>query len=146
MFTQTFSRAGFRVNEATLVEPYTGGKFRVAQVEDDYRVGNDLKAATMQSIAIGMKNAQIPYIALGTLDVGLADKDPATGLARVAVTVNARVLDLTQQIPDTIASVGPVQYAGVGPTEDEARTAALKLAANNAARELTAQLTNLGVK
>ena len=146
VFTQTFSRAGFRVNEATLVEPYTGGKFRVAQVEDDYKIGNDLKAATMQSIALGMKNAQIPYIALGTLDVGLADKDPATGLSRVAVTVNARVLDLTQQIPDTIASVGPVQYAGVGPTEEEARTAALKLAASNAARELTAQLTNLGVK
>ena len=146
VFTQAFSRAGFKVNEATLVEPYTGGKFRVAQVEDDYKVGNDLKAATMQSIALGMKNAQIPYIALGTLDVGLADKDPATGLSRVAVTVNARVLDLTQQIPDTIASVGPVQYAGVGPTEDEARTAALKLAASNAARELTAQLTNLGVK
>ena len=67
-------------------------------------------------------------------------------MARVAVTVNARVLDLSQQIPDTIASVGPVQYAGVGPSEDEARTAALKLAASSAARELTAQLTNLGVK
>ena len=146
VFTQTFSRAGFRVNEASLVEPYTGGRFKVAQVEDDYRVGNDLKAATMQSIAAGMKTAQIPFIALGTLDVGLADKDPATGMARVAVTVNARVLDLSQQIPDTIASVGPVQYAGVGPSEDEARTAALKLAAGNAARELTAQLTNLGVK
>ena len=146
MFTQTFSRAGFRVNEASLVEPYTGGKFKVAQVEDDYKAGNDLKAATMQSIALGMRNAQVPYVALGTLDLGLADKDPATGMARVAVTVNARVLDVTQPIPDTIASVGPVQYAGVGPTEDEARTNALKLAANNAARELTSQLTNLGVK
>ena len=146
VFTQTFSRAGFRVNEASLVEPYTGGKFKVAQVEDDYKAGNDLKAATMQSIALGMRNAQVPYVALGTLDLGLADKDPATGMARVAVTVNARVLDVTQPIPDTIASVGPVQYAGVGPTEDEARTNALKLAANNAARELTSQLTNLGVK
>ena len=146
VFTQTFSRAGFKVNEATLIEPYTGGKFKVSQVEDDYKIGNDLKANTMQSIALGMKNAQIPYIALGTLDVGLADKDPATGLNRVAVTVNARVLDVTQVIPDTIASVGPVQYAGVGPTEDEARNNALKLAANNAARELTSQLTQLGLK
>ena len=67
-------------------------------------------------------------------------------MQRVAVTVNARVLDVTQTIPDTIASVGPVQYAGVGPTEGEARTNALKLAANNAARELTSQLTNLGLK
>ena len=146
VFTQTFTRAGFKVNEASLIEPYTGGKFKVAMVENDYKAGNDLQSATMQAITQGMKNAQIPYIALGTLDLGLADTDPQTGMQRVAVTVNARVLDVTQAIPDTIASVGPVQYAGVGPTEAEARTNALKLAANNAARELTSQLTNLGLK
>jgi hypothetical protein len=39
-----------------------------------------------------------------------------------------------------------VQYAAVGPTEDEARTNALRLAANNAARDLTTQVTNLGVR
>jgi len=146
VFTQTFSRAGFKVNEATMVEPHTGGAFKVAMVENDYKAGNDLQSTTLQSIVQGMKNAQIPYIALGTLDLGLADTDPQSGLQRVAVTVNARVLDVTQTIPDTIASVGPVQYAGVGPTELEARNNALKLAANNAARELTAQLTNLGLK
>jgi len=146
VFTQTFSRAGFKVNEALLVEPYTGGKFKVSQVEDDYKSGNDLQAATMQAITQGMRQAQIPYIALGTLDLALADLDPGTGLQRVAVTVNARVFDVTQPIPDTIASVGPVQYAAVGATELEARNNALRLAANNAARELTAQLTNLGLK
>ena len=146
VFTQTFTRAGFKVNEASLIEPYTGGKFKVSMVENDYKAGNDLQSITMQNITQGMKNAQIPYIALGTLDLGLADTDPQTGMQRVAVTVNARVLDVTQNIPDTIASVGPVQYAGVGPTEAEARTNALKLAANNAARELTSQLTNLGLK
>jgi hypothetical protein len=145
VFTQTFSRAGFKVNEASLVEPYTGGRFKVSQVEDDYKVGNDLKASTMQSIAAGMKTAQIPFMALGTLDVGIADKDPQTGLMRVSVSVNARVFDLSSAIPDTIASVGPVQYAGVGPNEEEARTAALKLAANSASRELATQLNNLGV-
>lgn len=146
VFTQTFTRAGFKVNEASLIEPYTGGKFKVSMVENDYKAGNDLQSATMQAITQGMKTAQIPYIALGTLDLGLADTDPATGMQRVAVTVNARVLDVTATIPDTIASVGPVQYAGVGPTEIEARNNALKLAANNAARELTSQLTNLGLK
>jgi hypothetical protein len=146
VFMQTFTRAGYKVNEASLVEPYTGGKFKVSMVENDYKAGNDLQSSTMQGITQGMKNAQIPYIALGTLDLGLADTDPQTGMQRVAVTVNARVLDVRETIPDTIVSVGPVQYAGVGPTEAEARTNALKLAANNAARELTAQLTNLGIK
>lgn len=146
VFTSTFARAGFKVSEAALVEPYTGGQFKVSMVEDDYKSGNDMKSATLQSVVRGMRTAQIPYVAVGTLDVGMADQDPSTGLVRVGVTVNAKIYDVTQTIPDTIASVGPVQYAGMGPTEDEARTNALKLAANNAARELTSQVTNIGVR
>jgi hypothetical protein len=146
VFTSTFARAGFKVSEAALVEPYTGGHFKVAAVENDYKSGMDLKSSTLQSMVAGMRTAQIPYVALGTLDVGMADKDPSTGLMRVSVTVNGKILDISQTIPDTIASVGPVQYAGTGPTEDEARTNALKLAANNAARELTSQVTNIGVR
>lgn len=146
VFTAQFNKAGFKVSEAALVEPYTGGHFKVAAVEADYRTGMDLKAATLHAMVQGMRTAQIPYIALGTLDVGMPDKDPNTGLLRVGVTVNAKLLDIGQPIPDTIASVGPVQYAGLGPTEDEARTNALKLAANNAARELVSQTTNLGVR
>jgi hypothetical protein len=146
IFTATFARAGYKVSEAALVEPFTGGRFKVSAVEDDYKSGNDLKTSTLQSIVAGMKTAQIPLFAIGTLDVGLAGQDAATGLIRVAVTVNAKVMDVTQSIPETVAAVGPVQYAGVGPTEDEARTNALKLAATTAARELNSQLVNIGTK
>lgn len=146
VFTSNFTKAGFKVSEAAMVEPYTGGHFKVAAVESDYKSGMDLQSSTLLSMVSGMRVAQIPYIALGTLDVGMADQDPGTGLQRVSVTVNAKILDISQTIPDTIASVGPVQYAGMGPTEDEARTNALRLAANNAARELTSQVTNLGVR
>ncbi|VVE90048.1 hypothetical protein PBR20603_04026 [Pandoraea bronchicola] len=146
VFTSTFAKAGFKVNEAALVEPYTGGQFKVANVENDYKSGMDLKPATLASMVSGMRVARMSYIALGTLDVGLADRDPNSGLMRVAVTVNAKLLDIGQTIPDTIASVGPVQYAGTGPTEEEARTNALRLAANNAARELTSQITNLSLR
>lgn len=146
IFSQIFTRAGFKVNEASFIEPYSGGRFSVAMVENDYRTGNDMKASTLQNVAAGMKNAQIPFVAIGTLDVGLSDTDRATGGRRVTITVNARILDVTQPIPDTVASVGPVQYAGVGSTEEEARANGLRLAANNAARDLTSQLTNLGLK
>lgn len=146
VFTSNFTRAGFKVNEAAMVEPYTGGHFKVSALEDDYKSGQDLKGSTLASVVAGMRTAQMAYIALGTLDVGMPGKDPSTGLMRVAVTVNGKILDIRQTIPETIASVGPVQYAGVGPTEDEARTSALSLAANNAARDLTSQVTNLGVR
>lgn len=146
VFTSTFSQAGFKVNEAAMVEPYTGGHFKMAGVEDDYKAGMDLKPATLQSVVLGMRTAQLPYVALGTLDVGMADKDPGTGMVRVSVTVNAKILDISQTIPETISAVGPVQYAGLGPTEEEARTNALRLAANSASRELTSKVTNIGLR
>ena len=146
VFTKAFSQAGYSVKEAAVVEPYTNGLFQLAKVEDDYKSGNDLKAATQQAVVKGMRAANMSYVAMGTLDVGVTGKDPSTGLVRVSVTVNAKIMDITQTIPDTVASVGPVQFAGVGPTEDEARTNALRLAATGAARELTSQATNLAIR
>lgn len=146
VFTGLFARAGFDVIEAGMAEPSTGGHFSVAKVEADYQAGNDLKSATLQSIATGMRTAGVPYVALGTLDIGVPGKDPATGLVRIGVTVNAKVYNVSRAIPSTQAAVGPVQYAGVGPDEASARGSALKLAANNAARELTSQLTAKGIQ
>ena len=142
VFTRIFTTAGFRVAEAAYVEPLSGGKLSVAAVEEDYKSGNDLKSITLQNIAGGLRNAGVPYLAFGTLDVGVLDKDPASGLWRVAVTVNAKILNVASAIPENVAAVGPVQYSGVGPSEDEARTNALKLAADSAARELVSQVTN----
>jgi hypothetical protein len=145
VLTGAFHQAGFRVTEATDVEPYSGGKLHVVVVQEDYQSGADLKSQTLQDVEAGLRNAKIPYLTLGTLDIGFANPDPATGLLRVPVTVNAKVLDLSDMIPDTVATVGPVQYAGLGPTEAEAQTNALKLAAQSAAKELISQLDNAGV-
>src|SRR6266404_9773681 len=140
-----FHQAGFRVIEATDVEPYSGGKLHVVVVQEDYQSGKDLKSQTLQDMEAGLRNAKIPYLTLGTLDIGFANPDPATGLLRVPVTVNAKVLDLSDMIPDTVATVGPVQYAGLGPTEREAQINALKLAAQSAAKELISQLNSAGI-
>jgi hypothetical protein len=145
VLTGAFHQAGFRIVDAAQVEPYSGGKLHVVAVQDDYRSGMDLKSQTLQDVEAGLRNAKIPYLMFGTLDVGFANPDPATGLLRVPVTVNAKVLDLGNMIPDTVAIVGPVQYAGLGPTEAEAQTNALKLAAQNAAKDLIGQLNSAGV-
>lgn len=144
--TQIFKTSGYRVVEAQFVEPMTNGKLKVAAIEDDYKSGNDLKSVTLQNAVAGLRTAQVRYFALGTLDVGQVGNDPATGLQRVSVTVNAKVIDAGQGIPESVAVAGPAQYAGVGPTEDEARTNALKLAAQSTARELTSQLANAGLR
>jgi hypothetical protein len=143
VFVSQFTQAGYDVIEAAMVETST---FKIANIESDYKSGNDLQPQTLRAIALGMKENQIPYIALGTLDVGMAGKDPQTGLMRVAVTVNAKVWDVTKPIPRTRVAVGPVVYSGVGPTEDEARGNALKSAANNAAQELSSRMVAMGIR
>lgn len=143
VFVAQFSQAGYDVIEAAMVE---SDKFKVSEIEGDYKSGNDLQPKTLRAIAAGMKEAQIPYIALGTLDVGLPAKDAQTGLMRVAVTVNAKVWDVTRAIPRTRVAVGPVAYSGVGPTEAEARGNALKSAASSAAQELSSRMTTMGLR
>ncbi|MBS0434638.1 MAG: hypothetical protein JSR75_07070 [Proteobacteria bacterium] len=143
VFIAQFSQAGYDVIEAAMVE---SEKFKVSEIEADYKSGNDLQPKTLRSIAAGMKEAQIPYIALGTLDVGFPAKDAQTGLVRVSVTVNAKVWDVTRPIPRTRAAVGPVVYSGVGPSEEEARGNALKSAANSASQELSSRMTTMGLR
>ncbi len=145
-FTGIFAKAGFDVVEAAYVEPQSKGLLSVKSIERDYETGNDLAPETLRNTTEGLKNAQIPYLALGTLDVGTKDTDPATGLFRVYVTVTGKVMDLTTRFPKVVSSVGPVQFAGTGPTESVAQTNALKLAADNAARELVSQINNIGVR
>lgn len=143
VFVSVFSQAGYDVIEAAMVE---SPKFKVVEVENDYKAGNDLQPATLRAIASGMREATIPYVALGTLDVGLPEKDPQTGLVRVSVTVNAKVWDVTKPIPRTRVAVGPVAYAGVGPNEDVARGNALKSAASSAAQELSSRMSTMGIR
>lgn len=142
-----FHQAGFRVKAAADVEAYSGGKLHLTAVQKDYTSDKDLKPQTLLDVETGVRNAKIPYVTLGTLDVGFADQspDPATGLVRVPVEVNIKVLDLGDTIPDTVASVGPVTYSGLGHTEEEAQVNGLKLAAQKAAKELISQLDNAGV-
>jgi hypothetical protein len=143
VFISAFSQAGYDVVEAAMVE---SEKFKIADIEADYKSGNDLQSKTLRAIASSMKDNGVPYVALGTLDVGLASKDPQTGLMRVDVTVNAKVWDVTKAIPRTKAAVGPVTYSGVGPNEGVARGNALKSAASSASQELSSRMTTMGIR
>lgn len=145
VFTGVFAQAGFQVVEAGYVEPSSGGHLRISALENDFKTGNDLQPATMREAVLGLQSAQVPYLALGTLDVGMQDTDDTTGLTRVYVSVTAKLVDVTTRFPRTVASVGPVQYAGTGPDANVAQTNALKLAADSAARELVAQTHNADV-
>jgi len=146
VFTGEFRKAGFKVLEAEAVAPYTHGHLNLDAINTDYKSHDELQPNTLADVVSGLRSVNIPYLAVGTLDVGLTEKDPSTGLLRVSVTVNAKLLDVSDIIPNDVAVVGPVQYAGLGPTEMEAQTNALKLAAQSVSRELISQLNNQGIR
>lgn len=146
VMTGTFTNAGFEVVEAEYVEQESNGLLSVDAIRQDYSHGNDLAPLTQRNMVNGVKAAGIPFIAIGTLDVGMRDTDPATGNKRVFVTVSGKVLDLSQKFPRTVSSVGPVQFSGLGPDESVARVNALKKAAESAAQQLMNELNAKGVK
>ncbi len=140
VMTGVFSSAGYEVVEAEYVEGESRGLLNLANIRKDFGSGNDLSSQTLRNTADGIRAAGIPYLAYGTLDVGMRDRDPVTGNVRVHVTVTGKVLDLSGRFPRTVSSVGPMQFAGLGPDESVARTNALREAASQASQLMTNEL------
>jgi hypothetical protein len=139
--TGLFSGAGYEVVGAEYVEGIS-----VERIRQDFGAGDDLAAATLRDTANGAQTAGVPYLAYGTLDIGIRDRDPVSGNVRIAVTVTGKLLDVTGRFPRTVSSVGPVQYMGLGADESIARTNALKEAATKTAQQMINELNVRAVR
>jgi hypothetical protein len=135
------TNAGYDVVDTDNLDPAL-----MQAIRKDYSSSNDLSPATTQMLMAAAKELDIPYVAVGTLDVGVRDTDPVTGNVRVYVKVNERVLTSRGRLFKTAAAVGPVDYHGLGASEDNARTNALKSAAGDAAQQLMNALNAKGVQ
>lgn len=140
--TSVFSQGGFNVADPEFILTDKDHK----AVQNDYSQGNDLQPATLRAVVTSMRKAQVPILVLATLDVGTPSEDPATGMRRVNVTVTGRVLDISGNLPKEIASVPPVQLAGLGSDNKAASEKGLKDAALSAAREAVSRLNAAGVR
>ena len=113
----------------------------------DFAQNAEIGSQTRRTALATAKAEEIPYFGMGYLEVDMKSTDPVTGNVSVFVRVNAQIYDLlSRKRPHRVASVGPVQYKGTGPSESVARTNALILAAESAARELTNQLISKGIR
>ena len=115
----------------------------LAAIRADFGDGNDLSQATQQKMVKSLQDYEIPYVIIGTLDVDFPIIDPVTGNTKIFVTVNAKLLDLTNRFPRMKSAIGPIQFSGEGPTEPVARTNAIKRAAEQVGTEL---LSSMAVK
>ncbi|MRW91494.1 hypothetical protein GJ699_15990 [Duganella sp. FT80W] len=137
-----FSQGGFEATDSSFV--ISDSDFKTAS--KDFSAGNDLAPATQRAVVATLRKNRVPFFVTATLDVGAVDKDPVSGLARVAVTVTARVLDLRGNFPREVASVPAVQLYGVAPDNAMARDKGLKDAATLATREVISRLNAAGVQ
>ncbi|MEZ6012123.1 MAG: hypothetical protein R3C08_09675 [Hyphomonas sp.] len=118
----------------------------MASIRADFGDGDSLSSATQQTMAKALKDYEIPYVLIGTLDVDFPMTDPVTGNTKVYVTVNAKLLDLTSRFPRIKSAIGPIQFSGEGPTEPVARTNAIVRAAEQVGNELVSSMAVKGVK
>jgi hypothetical protein len=141
--SKVLTEAGYEPSDyASLAsDPECASTIKTQQVREEYlaseaELNEDVRGQVFQA----SRKCDIRFFALGTLDFDSIDRDRNSGGWRARATVNIKVHDLKRRGAPTVASVGPVDYYGVGPQEDGARSDALKLAAKEAAQIIVNQL------
>jgi hypothetical protein len=127
------------------VEAETEPKLHLKAVKTDFSTGDDIQPETLQLLVSDLKSAQLNYLALGSVSIGLPGTDPSTGLSRVAVELFVKVYDFSGRRSKTIVTVGPEVINGEGTAPSLAQTNAIKLAAKRAAKEFMNQLSQKSV-
>jgi hypothetical protein len=140
-----FSSNGFQVADYRDVVAQCGG-VDPDRINAEFARSDQLSRETRKQAFAAARSCSVAAFAIGTLDIGLPDIDPVSGNKRVYVSVRSQVMNLTGVLPRVIASVGPVQYAGLGPDQQVAMRNALQLAATEVAKTISDQLKSKGVQ
>lgn len=138
---EVFSGAGFEVFDYPDVAANCDGTPPEA-LRAEFSSADEISGKTRKAAFEAARRApcEVSYFAVATLDVGLPDTDPVTGNKRVYVSVRGQIWNITGKLPRSVVTVGPKQYAGLGPNPQVAATNALKLAAAAGAKEMIDQL------
>jgi hypothetical protein len=136
--------AGFEVIDYADIVTECGGAAPEV-IKTEFSSNYELSATTRKAAIDAARKCQVVYFAVGTLDVGMQDVDPASGLKRVNVTVSAQVWNIAKGLPKQVASVNSDPYAGLGPDPVVAKRNALKMATSKAAKAIVDQLNAKGL-
>jgi hypothetical protein len=142
--TETLSGDGFEVVGYPDVYSNCGGPSPDV-LNKEFAASDEMSPGSRTSAIASARNCEVKYFSVGTLDIGLSDVDPVTGNRRVFVSVRSQVWDISSKLPRRVASVGPIQFAGLGPDADVASRNALRLAATSSAKTMVDQLNAKGV-
>ena len=137
--------AGFETVEYDDVVSTCGG-VEMAVVNAEFTKSEKMSRKSRKSVMAGMRECEVRFFAVGTLDVGISDIDPVSGMKRVFVSAKAEVYNLAKRLPRKVASVSPTQFAGLGPDSTVARRNALNSAGKKAAEIIVDQLNMKNIR
>jgi hypothetical protein len=143
--TETLSGYGFDVVGYPDIVANCGGT-SPDMIKKEFSETDEMSIDSRKGAIDAARSCDVNYFAVGTLDIGLNDVDPVTGNQRVHVSVRGQVWDISKRLPRRIASVGPVQYAGLGPDPEVAMRNALRLSASQSAKVIVDQLNAKGLR
>jgi len=115
-------------------------------IQQEFKESDDVSTETRKSILDSTRECEAVYFATGTIDIGVQDTDPVSGLKRVTTSVRGQVWNITKKLPRKVASVGPIQYSGLGQDDQVAKRNALTLSADAAAKVILDQLNSKDLK
>ncbi len=139
------STAGFEVVSYEDVVSECGGAEPDA-IREEFSVRDSMTRKARKAAILASRECEVSYFAVATLDVGMQEVDPVTGNKKVFVSVRCQVWRITSRLPRKVASVGPIQFAGLGPNEKVARRNALIMAAKKTAEKIVDQLNAKGLR
>ncbi len=140
-----FTSLGYEVIDAVDLYDASKGMLDTEKFINDYKKGDDISPATRRAAISGCRAANLDYFATGTLDIGVGNT-VSSDLECVYVSVTGKIWSIKTPFPRIVASVGPVQCAGLGPDQRVAKLNALKAAGETVARELTSQMRMKGIQ
>jgi hypothetical protein len=141
---EVLASAGYEVIDYGDVVSACGGA-EPDDIRAEFSQSDDMSRQTRQFAIAGARDCEIAYFATGTIDIGLNDTDPVSGNQRVYVSVRGQVWDIRKRLPKKVASVGPVQFSGLGAGQAVAKRNALILAAKQAGESLVSQMNAKGL-
>lgn len=136
---ETLTSMGYETVDYGDVVSNCGGA-SISAIKNAFASNDELPQDLRTKAIKGAKSCDVKYFAVGYMNVSVPELDSVSGEQKVVVSVNGMVWNIDKKLPRKVASVGPVQFFGLGPDKDTARRNALQRAARSAAETISGQL------
>ncbi|MBI07515.1 MAG: hypothetical protein CMM54_11090 [Rhodospirillaceae bacterium] len=109
-------------------------------IQEEIAINGRMSRATRKLVISGLRDCEIKYLAIGTIDINTPRPDKRTGGFSVMVSATGEVLDLSRRLPKKVAVIGPVQKRSGAIEDNEAVRRALSDAGDLVGQEIVSRL------